>query len=74
VRIITQAIQVIHDSASRKVLQQLEKHLNEEVARVQQNDARAPNVHPDLDQDRIVTGKLLPGMPVPVTSQKEDQE
>ena len=74
VRIVTQAMQVIHDSASHKVLQQLEKHLNEDVARVQQNDARAPNVHPDLDQDHIVTGKLLAGMPVPATPQKEDQE
>ena len=74
VRIVTQAMQVIHDSASNQILQQLEKHLNEQVARVQENDARAPNVHPDLEQDRIVTGKLLPGMPVPPTPQKEDQE
>lgn len=73
-RIVSQATQVLRDPASHKALKGLQKHINEEVSRVQENDTRAPNVHPELDQDRIVTGKLLPGMPVPTEQQKEDQQ
>jgi len=41
------------------------KHINEEIARVKENDDRSPCVHADLNQDRIVRGRLLSGMPVP---------
>ena len=33
-----------------------------ELARARENDARAPNIHAELEQDRIVQPRLLPGM------------
>lgn len=73
-RIISQTIQVLRDDPSRKALNEMQKHVTEEMERVKENDDRAPNVHADLDQDRIVRGRLLPGMPVPPRPRKEDEQ
>jgi hypothetical protein len=73
-RVISQAKRIVNDAAGRKALEDKEKQVNEEIARVHENDARAPNVRAELDQDRIVKGKLLPGMPVPARPVQEVEE
>ena len=35
-----------------------------EAARNEENEARAPNIHTELAQDRVVRPRLLPGMPL----------
>jgi Flp pilus assembly protein TadD len=39
------------------------KRLKTEAARIEENEARAPNIHAELAQDRVVRPRLLPGMP-----------
>jgi hypothetical protein len=51
------------DAARRHALEEERKHLETEAARVAENAARAPNIHKDLDQDRVVRPRLLPGEP-----------
>ncbi len=50
------------DAARRKALETESKRLETEVAREQENEARAPKIHLELDQDRVVRPRLLPGM------------
>jgi predicted Zn-dependent protease len=73
-RIIAQGMQIVNDAVGRKTLEDKQKKINEEIARDQENDARAPNVRPELDQDRIVKGKLLSGMPVPARPTQEVEQ
>jgi hypothetical protein len=74
-RMAARALQFVHDPASRRALEDKEKQIDLEMARSQQNDARAPNVRAELDQDRIVRSRLLPGMPVSISAKlaTEDQ-
>jgi tetratricopeptide (TPR) repeat protein len=50
------------DPGRRIVFQAEAKRLETEVAREQENEARAPKIHVELDQDRVVRPRLLPGM------------
>ena len=50
------------DPARRKAFETESKRLETEVAREQENEARAPKIHVELDQDQVVRPRLLPGM------------
>ncbi|MGD0680993.1 MAG: hypothetical protein ABR990_02990 [Terracidiphilus sp.] len=52
-----------HDPARRSAFKKEQKRLETDAAREQENAARAPNVHKDLDQDRVVRPRVLPGEP-----------
>jgi cellulose synthase operon protein C len=75
--LVAMALEITYDAANHKVLVEKQKHLDIEVARSHENNSRAPNIHAELDQDRIVRPRLLPGMPVPTHTAKptgtEDQ-
>jgi cellulose synthase operon protein C len=60
----------------RTAFQDLEEQINLLQVRSQENQTRAPDIHPELDQSRIVRPRLLPGMPVPAKpkSNAEEQE
>jgi predicted Zn-dependent protease len=73
-RIIASALAIAHDPAQRKIFEDKQKQIATEQARASENDARVPNVHADLDQDRLVRPRLLPGMAVPQQPAKGDQE
>jgi len=73
-RMLSQGLEIVHDPAGRKALKDKQKQVDEELARAQQNDARAPNIRQALDQDRIVRRKLLPGMPVAISSTQPAEE
>jgi tetratricopeptide (TPR) repeat protein len=65
------------NSARRRAFEAEEQRLETEVARVVENAARAPNIHRDLEQDRIVRPRLLlgdPFVPRKKTQSKEDAE
>jgi tetratricopeptide (TPR) repeat protein len=51
------------DAARRRALEEEKTRLETEAAREQENNSRAPNIHKELDQDRVVRPRLLPGMP-----------
>ena len=44
------------------------------MARVRENAARAPNIQKDLDQDRVVRPRLLPGEPFTPRKAATDEE
>jgi len=50
------------DPARRKALDDEQQRLITDGAREQENEARAPKIHAELDQDRMVRPRLLPGM------------
>lgn len=58
------ALRIVQDPARRKALEEKKSHIDDELARLQENDERAPNVRAELDQDRVVRPRLLPGMSV----------
>jgi hypothetical protein len=51
-----------HDPARRKAFETETKRLETEVARERENEDRAPKIHVELDQDRVVRPRLLQGM------------
>ena len=51
------------DPARRNKFVAEQKRLETAAARVRENAARAPNIQKDLDQDRVVRPRLLPGEP-----------
>ena len=51
------------DPARRSAFEKEQKRLETAAARVNENAARAPNIHKELDQDRVVRPRLLPGEP-----------
>jgi tetratricopeptide (TPR) repeat protein len=51
-----------------------QKRLETDVARVRENAARAPNIQKDLDQDRVVRPRLLPGEPFTPRKAATDEE
>jgi tetratricopeptide (TPR) repeat protein len=57
------ALRLEKDAARRHALEEEQKRLETDAARAQENAARAPNIHKDLDQDRVVRPRLLPGEP-----------
>ena len=56
------ALRLEKDPARRKALDDEQQRLQTEAAREQENEARAPSIHAELDQDRVVRPRLLPGM------------
>ena len=62
------------ESKLYSTLEERKKQLDTETARAQENQSRAPNIRAELDQDRIVRPRLLPGMPVPPQPAKEDEQ
>lgn len=74
----TSALPLEKDPARRKALDDERQRLETEAAREQENEARAPNIHADLDQDRVVRPRLLPGMEFvprkPANNQEGDAE
>jgi tetratricopeptide (TPR) repeat protein len=49
-------------SPGRDALEKEKLRLKTDVAREAENEARAPKIHAELDQDRVVHPRLLPGM------------
>jgi len=49
------------NSTRRQAFEEEEQRLETKAAREAENAARAPNIHNDLEQDRIVRPRLLPG-------------
>jgi tetratricopeptide (TPR) repeat protein len=65
------------DSSRRHALEEEQKRLETDAAREQENESRAPKIHAELDQDRVVRPRLLPGMPFTprkAAMNKEDAE
>ena len=56
------ALPLEKDPARRKALDDEQQRLQTDAAREQENEARAPRIHAELDQDRVVRPRLLPGM------------
>jgi tetratricopeptide (TPR) repeat protein len=50
------------DPVRRKAFETENERLETDVAREEENEARAPKIHAELDQDRVVRPRLLPGM------------
>jgi hypothetical protein len=65
------------DAARRSKFEAEQKRLETDAARIRENAARAPNIHKDLDQDRVVRPRLLPGEPFTprkaATSEEEEE-
>jgi tetratricopeptide (TPR) repeat protein len=59
----TRALRLEKDPARLHALEEEQKRLQTDAAREVENAARAPNIHKDLDQDRVVRPRLLPGEP-----------
>jgi len=62
VHLAQRALQRIKDPALRKPFQQTYDRLNRDFARAHENDARAPVIGPQVEWDKIVRPRLLPGM------------
>jgi predicted Zn-dependent protease len=52
-----------HDQTRRSAFEKEQKRLETDAARERENAARAPNIHKDMDQDRVVRPRVLPGEP-----------
>jgi tetratricopeptide (TPR) repeat protein len=61
--LVRSALSLEQNSARRGALEEEQKRLETEAARVAENESRAPRIHNELDQDRIVRPRLLPGEP-----------
>ncbi len=61
--IVHSALGDVHDPALRKPFELEEKRVADEIAREAQNDQRAPNVHAELVQDRLVRTRLVAEKP-----------
>jgi len=62
-RIVQAALNTVHDPALRKPLVDEQQRVDVELARIRANDARAPIIHADLEQTRVVRPHLLPQTP-----------
>jgi hypothetical protein len=56
------ALPLEKDPARRRALDDEQQRLQTNAAREQENEARAPRIHAELEQDRVVRPRLLPGM------------
>jgi hypothetical protein len=61
--LLRNALSSEQNSARRSALEEEQTRLETEAALVAENEARAPKIHNELDQDRIVRPRLLPGDP-----------
>jgi hypothetical protein len=64
-----EALKLVHsamaqerDEPRRRAFEEEKKRLETEAARQEENEGRAPKIHVELDQDRVVRPRLLPGM------------
>ncbi len=64
-RMATMALEFTDDSSERKALQDRAQRFEHDLARAQQNNARAPNIRPELDQPAIVRPLLRAEDPLP---------
>jgi hypothetical protein len=62
-RLVQSAQSSEKDSPRQHAFEEGKKRLEMDVARIVENEARAPKIHAELDQDRVVRPRLLPGMP-----------
>jgi hypothetical protein len=51
------------DPMRRSALEKEQQRLETDAARERENAARAPNIHKDMDQNRVVRPRVLPGEP-----------
>jgi tetratricopeptide (TPR) repeat protein len=61
-KVVQSAMAQERDHARHLAFEEEEKRLETEVARLEENEARAPKIHVELDQDRVVRPRLSPGM------------
>jgi cellulose synthase operon protein C len=61
-KLVQSALAPERDHARRRALEEERKRLETEAARQEENEARAPKIHHELDQDRVVHPGLLRGM------------
>jgi hypothetical protein len=61
------------DATRRSKIEKEQKLLETDAARREENLARAPKVHEELDQDRVVRPRLLPGMPFTARKRANDE-
>ena len=75
-RLVQQALSGMKNPQRRQALQAQQTRLNLELARVQENQARAPKIHAELEQDRVVRARWIAGTPfVPqAIAEGEDSE
>jgi Tfp pilus assembly protein PilF len=62
-QLVQRAANAEKDSSRQQALDEEQKRLETDVAREQENESRAPKIHAELEQDRVVRPRLLPGMP-----------
>jgi hypothetical protein len=75
--LVTGALSAEQDPTRRHALEAEQQRLTTETARAWENAARAPNIHKDLDQDRVVRPRVLPGEPFTprkAASNEEEEE
>ncbi len=60
-RIVSMGLALVHEPSDRKPLEDRQKQIAQDLARSQQNDARAPTIRQELDQPNIVRPRLGPG-------------
>jgi tetratricopeptide (TPR) repeat protein len=76
-RLVQSALSSETGSPRQRAFEEEKKRLETDVARMVENEARAPKIHAELDQDRVVRPRLLPGMPFTprkATKSEEDAE
>ncbi len=61
-KLVQDAEKQLKNHASHHAFEDEKKRLETEAARLEENEARAPKIHVELDQDRVVRPRLLPGM------------
>jgi len=62
-RLVQSALSSETGSPRQRAFEEEKKRLETDVARMVENEARAPQIHAELAQDRVVRPRLLPGMP-----------
>jgi len=71
---LAQGAQFLEKDPQHTIKDEIER-LKTNVARIEENQSRAPNIHAELAQDRVVRPRLLPGMPfTPKKSAKSEEE
>ena len=74
----TNSLPLEQDRVRRKALDDEQQRLKTNAEREHENEARAPRIHAELDQDRVVRPRLLPGMALvprkPAGNQRDGQE
>ena len=61
-KLVRSALAQERDDSRHSAFEEEKNRLETEAAREEENEARAPKIHVELDQDRVVHPRLLPGM------------